>query len=70
MLWADYHRALTLTESIRYLQQFSTAMANLTQRAMEVEQLQTRLAAERAAAEEAARRGCSHSLGSMAFDAG
>ncbi|MFJ4442422.1 S-type pyocin domain-containing protein [Pseudomonas sp. NPDC089422] len=56
VLWADYHRALTLTESIRYLQQFSAAMANLTQRALEMEQLQARFAAERAAAEEAARQ--------------
>lgn len=56
VLWADYHRALALTESIRYLQQFSASMANLTQRAMEMEQLQARLAAERATAEEAARQ--------------
>ncbi|MGJ7547156.1 S-type pyocin domain-containing protein [Pseudomonas alloputida] len=56
VLWADYHRALALTESIRYLQQFSASMANLTQRALEMEQLQARLAAERAAAEEAARQ--------------
>ncbi|POG05736.1 hypothetical protein BGP84_23000 [Pseudomonas putida] len=56
VLWADYHRALALTESIRYLQQFSVAMTNLTQRAMELKQLQERLAAERAAAEEAARQ--------------
>ncbi|MGN8260831.1 S-type pyocin domain-containing protein [Pseudomonas sp. SMSB3] len=56
VLWADYHRALALTESIRYLQQFSASMANLTQRAMEMEQLQARIAAEHAAAEEAARQ--------------
>ncbi|MBS3186860.1 MULTISPECIES: S-type pyocin domain-containing protein [unclassified Pseudomonas] len=56
MLWADYHRALALTESIRYLQQFSAAMANLSQRALVVEQLLARLEAERAAAEEAARQ--------------
>ncbi|NIF26011.1 pyocin [Pantoea sp. Tr-811] len=56
VLWADYHRALALTESIRYLQQFSAAMANLTQRAIELEQLQARLAAERARAEESARQ--------------
>lgn len=55
-LWAEYHRALALTESIRYLQQFSASMANLTQRAMEMEQLQARIAAEHAAAEEAARQ--------------
>lgn len=56
VLWADYHRALALTESIRYLQQFSASMANLTQRAVEMEQLQTSIAAEHAAAEEAARQ--------------
>ncbi|RAS24012.1 MULTISPECIES: S-type pyocin domain-containing protein [unclassified Pseudomonas] len=56
VLWADYHRALALTESIRYLQQFSASMANLTQRAMEMEQLQARIAAEHATAEEAARQ--------------
>ncbi|WP_313201631.1 S-type pyocin domain-containing protein [Pseudomonas sp.] len=56
VLWADYHRALALTESIRYLQQFSASMANLTQRAMEMEQLQARIAAEHVAAEEAARQ--------------
>ncbi|WP_414156873.1 S-type pyocin domain-containing protein [Pseudomonas sp. BNK-15] len=54
-LWADYHRALALTESIRYLQGFSAAMGNLAQRAIEVEQLQARHAAEQAAALEAAR---------------
>ncbi|MFJ4347838.1 S-type pyocin domain-containing protein [Pseudomonas sp. NPDC089401] len=56
VLWAEYHRALTLTESIRYLQAFAGAMANLSQRALEVEQLRARLAAERAAAEEAVRQ--------------
>lgn len=55
-LWADYHRALALTESIRYLQGFSAAMDNLTQRAIEVEQLQARYAAELVAAQEAARQ--------------
>ncbi|HEN8709846.1 TPA: hypothetical protein U8203_000665 [Pseudomonas putida] len=54
-LWADYHRALALTESIRYLQGFSAAMGNLAQRAIEAEQLQARHAAEQAAAQEAAR---------------
>jgi len=55
-LWADYHRALALTESIRYLQGFSAAMDNLAQRAIEVEQLQARYAAELVAAQEAARQ--------------
>ncbi|RRV46204.1 S-type pyocin domain-containing protein [Pseudomonas sp. p106] len=47
-LWADYHRALALTESIRYMQGFSAAMGNLAQRAIEVEQLQARHAAAHA----------------------
>ncbi|WDY58874.1 S-type pyocin domain-containing protein [Pseudomonas sp. PSKL.D1] len=55
-LWADYHRALALTESIRYLQTFSSAMGNLTHRAAEVEQLHVRYVAEQAAALEAARQ--------------
>lgn len=41
-LWKDYHHALALTESIRYLQQFTSAIAALHQRALEVEQLQVR----------------------------
>jgi hypothetical protein len=39
-LWKDYHRALALNESIRYLQQFSAALTALRQRALEVERLQ------------------------------
>lgn len=55
-LWAEYHRALALTESIRYLQAFGTAMGNLALRAVEAEQLQARYTAELAAAQEAARQ--------------
>ena len=54
-LWADYHRALSLTESIRHLEWFSGAMSGLVQRAIEVEQLQARHVAEQATAEQAAR---------------
>ncbi|WP_225915618.1 S-type pyocin domain-containing protein [Pseudomonas urmiensis] len=39
-LWKDYHRALALNESIRYLQQFSAALTALRQRALEFERLQ------------------------------
>ncbi len=41
-LWKDYHHALALTESIRYLQQFTCAIAALHQRALEIERLQVR----------------------------
>lgn len=48
-LWADYHRALSLTESIRHLQWFNNALTNLQQRATEVKDLQARYQAELAA---------------------
>lgn len=41
-LWAEYHRALTLTESIRYLQWLQSAWSGLHQRAMQIEALQAR----------------------------
>ncbi|MEA5672140.1 S-type pyocin domain-containing protein [Pseudomonas sp. MH2] len=44
-LWLDYHKALANSESIRYLQAFATAYANLVQRAQVVEQLQADQAA-------------------------
>ncbi|MEJ5863704.1 S-type pyocin domain-containing protein [Pseudomonas farsensis] len=46
-LWADYHRALSLTEQIRHLQVFSNTLANLLQRAIEAEQLQATQQSER-----------------------
>lgn len=57
--WADYHRALSLTESARYLQKFASSLGGLHQRALDVEQLQVQHEARQASAreaEEAARR--------------
>lgn len=45
-LWADYHRALSISESVRHLQWFSSALTNLHERAAEVEHLQARQHAE------------------------
>ena len=53
-LWAEYHRALALNESVRYLQRFTGVSDNLIQRALEVEQLQEMHAA--ALKQEAARQ--------------
>ncbi|MNO70052.1 Pyocin-S2 [compost metagenome] len=50
--WQEYHLALALTESIRFLGVYAGATQNLMQRAAEVENLQTQLAAQ----EEAARQ--------------
>lgn len=53
--WKEYHQALALSESIRFLDTFTSATQNLNQRAAEVEHLQAQFAAQQAAAEEAAR---------------
>ncbi len=50
--WQEYHLALALTESIRFLGVYAGATQNLMQRAAEVENLQAQLAAQ----EEAARQ--------------
>lgn len=50
--WKEYHQALALTESIRFLGVYTSATQNLVQRAVEVESLQGQLAAQ----EEAARQ--------------
>ncbi|HDS1699756.1 MULTISPECIES: S-type pyocin domain-containing protein [unclassified Pseudomonas] len=50
--WQEYHLALALTESIRFLGVYAGATQNLMQRAADVENLQTQLAAQ----EEAARQ--------------
>ncbi|MBC3483968.1 S-type pyocin domain-containing protein [Pseudomonas capeferrum] len=50
--WQEYHLALALTESIRFLGVYAGATQNLMQRAADVESLQTQLAAQ----EEAARQ--------------
>lgn len=65
--WKEYHQALALTESVRFLGVYSSGTQNLAQRAAEVEQLLVQHAvaqegalqqaeAERLAAEEAARQ--------------
>ncbi|MNJ34840.1 Pyocin-S2 [compost metagenome] len=53
-LWAEYHRALVLNESIRYLEQFSTSLTALQARAEQIEQLRARHLAEQEAARLAA----------------
>ena len=53
-LWAEYHRALALNESIRYLHQFAAAMADLRQRAEQVDALLARHMVEQEAARLAA----------------
>lgn len=55
-LWADYHRALSLTESIRHLHWFNNALTNLQQRATEVQALQAQYQAELAADQTAQRQ--------------
>ncbi|PYB81919.1 pyocin [Pseudomonas sp. LB-090624] len=50
--WQEYHLALALTESVRFLGVYAGATQNLMQRAAEVENLKARLAAQ----EEAARQ--------------
>ncbi|MBK4993924.1 pyocin [Pseudomonas sp. S37] len=50
--WQEYHLALALTESIRFLGVYAGATQNLMQRAVEVENLRVQLAAQ----EEAARQ--------------
>lgn len=50
--WQEYHLAMALTESIRFLGVYAGATQNLMQRAAEVENLQAQLAAQ----EEAARQ--------------
>lgn len=54
-LWKEYHQALSLTESVRFLELYAKATESLAQRAAEVETLQTRLTALNTAAEEAER---------------
>ncbi|MFJ4054594.1 S-type pyocin domain-containing protein [Pseudomonas sp. NPDC089743] len=65
--WKEYHQALALSESIRFLGAYSSSTQNLVRRANEVEQLRAQHAsqleverqkaeAERLAAEEAARQ--------------
>lgn len=44
--WQEYHLALALNESIRFLGVYATATQNLMQRAAEVENLQAQLAAQ------------------------
>ncbi len=44
--WQEYHLALALNESIRFLSVYTTATQNLMQRAAEVENLQAQLAAQ------------------------
>jgi hypothetical protein len=52
--WREYHLALSLTESIRFLGVYAGATQNLMQRAAEVEDLQGQLAAQAEAARQQA----------------
>jgi len=44
--WKEYHQALALTESVRFLRIYSSGTQNLSQRAAEVEQLLAQYAAQ------------------------